>query len=334
MTTNEPQVDRQSADTPTPDSEAQAVSRSGFIAVVGKPNVGKSTLVNALIGHKVAIVSPKPQTTRRRILGVLTRSDVQMVFMDTPGIHQPKRALSHYMMREVETALKDCDVVLFVVELHRPPDEDDRRVAKRIAGLKQPKLMALNKSDLVEPQQVQEHITAHTSLIGAELPPLTELSGPARPAATYALPISSTRGDNLDKLFALLVQRLPVGPAYYPAGQYTDQPQQLLAAEFIREQALHFLDEEVPHSIAVVVDDWQERPNGVQYISATIFVERESQKGILIGKGGNMLKQIGAHARAAIEHELGRRVFLELWVKVRDDWRKDETWVRRLMSLE
>ncbi len=334
MTEHDPEANRQQIDAFLGANQSADVTHSGFIAVVGKPNVGKSTLVNALIGHKVAIVSPKPQTTRRRMLGVLTRDHVQMLFVDTPGIHQPKRALSRYMMREVESALKDCDVVLFVVELHRLPDDDDRRVAERIANLKQPKLMALNKSDLAEPQHLQAHINAHASLIGAELPPLTDVGGPLSPTATYALPISSTRGDNLDTLFALLRDRLPPGPAYFPPGQYTDQPQQWLAAEFIREQALHFLEDEVPHSVAVVIDDWQERPNGVQYISATLFVERESQKGILIGKGGAMLKQIGAHARAAIEHELGRRVFLELWVKVRDDWRKDDVLVRRLMNLE
>lgn len=314
--------------------------RSGYIAVVGKPNVGKSTLVNALIGHKVAIISPKPQTTRRRILGILTREDAQVLFLDTPGVHEPKQALNRYMMREVDAALKDCDAILFVTDVSRMPTDDDRRVAERIARLPQPKLLAMNKADLLDPRDVIEHVAAHEALL-----PSSEGSSakevPNRESATEQLSIfdvqssiltSGTRGDNLDKLLAMILKTLPYGPRYFPAGQFTDQNERFLVAEFVREQALHFLEQEVPHGIAVAIEEWQPRPNGVLYIAATVYVERESQKGILIGKGGEMLKKIGANARKEIERELGTKVYLELWAKVRPGWRRNDVWVARLMG--
>lgn len=308
--------------------------RSGYIAVVGKPNVGKSTLVNALIGHKVAIVSPKPQTTRRRILGILTRDDCQALFLDTPGIHEPKQALNRYMMREVEAALHDCDQILFVTDVSRLPSDEDRRVAERVAHLPQPKLLAMNKADLLDPRDVVEHVAAHEALL-----PATDATDerPADPAAAIfatrpAILTSGTRGDNLDRLLGSIVARLPFGPRYFPPGQATDQDQRFIAAEFIREQALHFLEEEVPHGIAVAIEEWEPRRNGVIYIAATLFVERESQKGILIGKGGTMLKKIGAGARREIERELGAHVYLELWVKVRERWRRDDALVARFLE--
>ena len=295
-----------------------AEHRSGYIAVVGKPNVGKSTLVNALVGHKVAIVSPKPQTTRRRIMGILTREDAQIIFMDTPGIHEPKHALNKYMMHEVENALGDCDAILFVVDVSAPPDDDDRRVAERIQNMPQPKVMALNKADLVDPNNLVAYTEGYQQLLGSENSMLT--SGVV------------IRAENLNELLAMLVAGLPAGPEFYPPEQYTDQPEKILAAELIREQALHFLEQEVPHAVAVSVDDYALRPNNTTFISATIFVERDSQKGILIGRGGGMLKRIGMEARREIEHMLGNKVYLELWVKVREAWRRDEGAVNDLLG--
>lgn len=298
--------------------EFPAGHRAGYVAVVGKPNVGKSTLVNALVGHKVAIVSPKPQTTRRRIMGILTRDDAQIIFLDTPGIHEPKMALNKFMMREVEGALSDCDAVLFVVDVSRPPDEDDLRVAERIRGLALPTVMALNKADLIAPENVVEHTRQYYELSGSENGMLT--SG------------VDIREENMSALLALLIAPLPNGPEFYPAEQYTDQPEKILAAELIREQALRFLDQEVPHAVAVSVDEFAPRPNNMIYIGATIYVERDSQKGILIGRGGQMLKKIGSESRREIERMLDNKVYLELWIKVREAWRRDENAVNDLLG--
>ena len=319
--------------------------RSGFVAVIGKPNTGKSTLVNALIGHKVAITSDKPQTTRRRILGILTQDEVQIVFVDTPGIHQARQALNRYMMSEVDEALGDCDAILFVVDVSRPPADDDRRIAERIVGMKQPKIVALNKSDVLDPRDVVANVAAYEALLPAgayaAAPAATEAvrqsMADAMPSSSLAsTPVtmltSATRGDNLDKLLAMIVAALPLGPQYFPDDQATDQTQHMLASEFIREQALRLLEQEVPHGVAVSIDEWQLRSADLVYIAATIYVERDSQKGILIGKGGAMLKKIGANARREIEHELGTKVFLELWVKVRKGWRKDDVLVRRFLE--
>ena len=299
-------------------SEVTQGHRSGYVAVVGKPNVGKSTLVNALVGHKVAIVSPKPQTTRRRIMGILTREDAQIIFVDTPGIHDPKHALNKYMMHEVENALSDCDAILFVVDVSTPPDESDQRVAQRIRKMPQPKIMALNKADLIDPLNVVEYTRLYHELFGSEDSMLT--SG------------VDVRVENLNELTAMLVAQLPEGPEFYPPEQYTDQPEKILAAELIREQALHFLEQEVPHAVAVSVDEYALRPNNTTYISATIYIERDSQKGILIGRGGQMLKRIGMESRREIERILGNKVYLELWVKVREAWRRDEGAVSELLG--
>lgn len=303
------------------DAEAMdfpAGHRAGYVAVVGKPNVGKSTLVNALVGHKVAIVSPKPQTTRRRIMGILTQDDAQIIFVDTPGIHEPKIALNKYMMREVDSALGDCDAVLFVVDVSTPPDEDDQRVAQRVRRLNTPVVMALNKADLIAPTNVVEHTRLYHELLGSELSILT--SG------------KDVRVENMTELLAMLIAALPNGPEFYPSDQYTDQPEKMLTAELIREQALRFLDQEVPHAVAVSVDEFAERPNNMIYIGATIYVERDSQKGILIGRGGQMLKRIGSESRREIERMIGNKVYLELWIKVREAWRRDEGAVNDLLG--
>ncbi|HEY3290588.1 MAG TPA: GTPase Era [Anaerolineae bacterium] len=292
--------------------------RSGYIAVVGKPNVGKSTLVNLLVGHKVAITSPKPQTTRRRIMGILSNDDAQVIFVDTPGFHDPKSALNQYMMREVENALSDCDAILFVVDVSQRPDVADVTVAERVKRMNQPVVMALNKADIVDPSRVGEHTAQYQAILGSEHTVLT--SG------------KDVRQENLNELLQLLVTQLPAGPELYPPDQYTDQPEKVLAAELIREQALHFLEQEVPHAVAVSVDDFAERPNHTLFISATIYVERDSQKGILIGKSGAMLKRIGMEARRETEKALGSKVYLELWVKVRPAWRRDEGAVNDLLG--
>ena len=305
------------------DGELSATHRSGFVAVVGKPNVGKSTLVNALIGHKVAITSNKPQTTRRRILGILTRDDLQILFVDTPGIHQAKQALNRYMMSEVDEALSDCDAILFVVDVSHPPSDDDQRVAEWINSMPQPKIMAMNKSDTLDPRAVVANVAAYEMLVDN-----TSVTG----HESRAMLTSATRGDNLDKLLVMVIAVMPLGPEYFPGDQATDQTERMLASEFIREQALRLLEQEVPHGIAVAIEEWQPRPNDVIYIAATIYVERDSQKGILIGKGGAMLKTIGVHARKEIQRELNTKVFLELWVKVREGWRKDDMLVRRFLE--
>ena len=331
---------------------AGANHKSGYVAVVGQPNVGKSTLVNALLGHKVAIVSPKPQTTRKRILGIHTQADAQVLFVDTPGIHQPKSALNKFMMREVEEALNDCDAILLVVDVSHPLREADRAIVARIARAGRPLLLAMNKADVLDPRDVVAHVEAYTSLITSNLQAvpgsanesLTGDGSPERPTADKKLTVeglwsndrailtSATRGDNLERILPMLFSVLPHGPEYYPADQVTDQTERVLAAEYVREQALRLLDQEVPHAIAVQIDDYIERKNGGAHIIATIFVERDSQKGILIGQGGRMLKQIGTQARKVIEEETGHKVFLELWVKVRDSWRRDENAITQLVG--
>ena len=299
-------------------TDTPEIHRSGYVAVVGRPNVGKSTLVNALIGHKVAIVSPKPQTTRRRILGILTRPDVQVLFMDTPGIHKPRSALNKFMMREVDTALDDCDTILFVVDVTAPPSAGDRYVAEKIKAAPQPKVLAMNKADRLKPVNVVEHTQQYQ-----------ELLGPVEEVEARSMLTSGVRGDNLDKILAMLVEALPEGPDFYPEDQYTDQTERVIAAELIREQTLLYMQQEVPHAIAVSIDEYEERANGNLFIAAVVYVERDTQKGILIGKGGEMLKKIGANARKQIEAETGRKVYLELWAKVREKWRDNSQFVEQ-----
>lgn len=289
--------------------------RSGFVAVVGRPNVGKSTLMNAYLGQKVAIVSPKPQTTRLRQLGILTTPDYQIVFVDTPGWHTPQHKLGEFMVETAARAIPDADVVLFIVDLSEPVTEEDRLLAQSIEehGGEAAVIMALNKADLLQPAEVGPRGDAFRELV---------------PAAESLL-LSAVRGDNRDELLGLIVDRLPEGPRYYPADQVTDIRTRDLAAELIREGALSLLHHEVPHAVAVMVDEFKERSQDLVYISATIFVEKESQKGILIGSRGSMLKRIGAEARAEIERVLGLQVYLDLWVKVRPRWRHDDRALRR-----
>jgi GTP-binding protein Era len=296
--------------------------RSGFVAVVGKPNVGKSTLMNAYLGQKIAIVSPKPQTTRTRLLGILTLkrergdpADAQIIFVDTPGIHQPLHKLGEYMVDAAVRAIPDADVVLYLVDVSRPPSDEDRQIADILHQQCQtPIILTLNKADLLPPDDPPPNLESYQALGQFE----------------DWLLVSAVRGDNLDFLLEAAIDRLPLGPRFYPEEQITDQHLRFMAAELIREQVIHHLRQEIPYSIAVMVDQFKERSEDLTYISANIFVERDTQKAIVLGRGGTMIKRIGAGARREIEDLLGTRVYLELWVKVRKKWRGDEEELRRL----
>ena len=286
---------------------------SGFVAVIGRPNAGKSTLLNRLLGQKIAIVSPRPQTTRRKQLGILTLPEAQIIFIDTPGINRPRQSLDKFMLATSTEAIGDADVILWIVDSSEMPDENDTRIAEMIQTHKSV-ILALNKSDRLKPAQVIRNTDAYRSLL---------------PAAEWML-ISATRGDNVgDKLLPMIIARLPEGPKYYDDDQITDFDLRQLAAELIRESALELLREEVPHGIFVEIEEFKEPPNKAARISAVIYVERENHKGIVIGKGGEMLKRIGTHASKEIEAQVENKVFLELHVKVRDDWRSDGNQVKR-----
>ncbi len=294
--------------------------KSGFAALIGRPNVGKSTLMNALLGQKVAIVSPRPQTTRNRILGILTQPYYQIIFMDTPGIHRPKHQLGRYMVATAQSAIPDADVILFMVDVSVEPTREDQDIARLITQrtTDAPVLLVLNKMDRLRPDRVEAHCEAYWGLGGTD--------------GGYQdwMMTTATTGDNLDKLLDQIVAALPEGPRYYPGDQITDQTERQITAELIREQVLRYTRQEVPHSVAVVVEEFKERSETLTYIGANIFVERNSQKGIIIGKRGAMLQKIGAAARKQIERFVGTNVYLELWVKVSEDWRRDEHRLRRL----
>jgi len=290
--------------------------RSGFVAVIGRPNVGKSTLMNQLLGHKVAIVSPRPQTTRTCIRGILTRPDAQIIFVDTPGLHKPLHKLGEVMVAAAASAIPDADVVLFVVDVSVIPTEEDQMIARMIRQrTSNPVILVLNKMDLLLPERVKPHTEAYWALV-------PDHAGWMMTIATEAV--------NLDKLLDMVIAHLPEGPRYYPGDLITDQTEREIAAELIREQVLRFTREEVPHSVAVVVEEYKERETGGVYIAATIYVEKESQKGILIGAGGQMLRRIGTAAREEIERMVGGKVYLDLWVKVSKNWRRDLQRVRRM----
>ena len=287
------------------EQQASKQFKSGFVAVIGRPNVGKSTLINTLIGQKIAIMSDKPQTTRNRILCILTRQDMQLVFLDTPGIHKPKDKLGEYMVKSAEGTLKEVDAILFVVDATEKMGPGERYIMERLEATKKPVILVVNKLDLIEREQALPIIANYTEKY--------EFAG--------VVPISAKEEINLDGLLEELKKYLPEGPQYYPEDMVTDQPERLIAAELVREKVLHLTRDEVPHSIAVECDEMTTRPNGDVYIRATIYVERESQKGIVIGAKGTLLKEIGALARQDIQNLLGSRVYLDLWVKVKKDWR-------------
>ncbi len=291
------------------------MSKSGFISVVGRPNVGKSTLVNALVGEKVAITSPRPQTTRNVIRGVLTVADppTQYVFVDTPGLHRPRTALGERLNRLVYGSLAETDLVLFVIDATQPIGPGDRLIAERLLEAGTPTVVAVNKVDRSKPNEVAEQ--------------LIKASG--WDFSAY-VPISALNGDGLEPLLAELTGLLEEGPWFFPQDVHTDQPESLLVAELIREKFLHRLREELPHSLAVVPGDIEVRDNGVVYVPATIYVERSSQKGIVIGKGGELLSKAGAAARADLEKLFGATVYIELRVKVEKDWQRREQTLDRL----
>ncbi len=290
--------------------------RSGLIAVVGKPNVGKSTLINRILGHKIAAVSPKPQTTRKRQLGILTEAAMQMVFVDTPGLHLPRHKLGEYMVKIAEAAFRDADVILLLYDVSQPPDRADQHIAETVTRLRgeTPVVLALNKVDLVAPDQLEARSSAYTALV----------------QPTQALPISALTGAGIDALLADLAARLPEGPRYFPADQLSEVNMRFIAAEIIREKVMLHTEEEVPHSVAVEIDSYREAAPDVTLISAVLYVERDSQKGIVIGKGGAMIKQIGTDARRELEALTETRVHLDLRVKVLKDWRRDPRIMSRL----
>ncbi|NPV29215.1 MAG: GTPase Era [Firmicutes bacterium] len=288
--------------------------KSGFVSIIGRPNVGKSTLLNRIVGRKIAIVSEKPQTTRNRILGVFSTGEAQVVFLDTPGIHKPRHKLGEYMVKVAEKALEEVDLVLYVVDAAVPPGSGEEYILARLSRVKTPVVLVPNKIDLVK-----KH----------ELLPLIEWFS-ARTPFLAVVPVSALTGENLEELKKVIVENLPEGPFYYPPEMVTDQPERFIAGEIVREKVLLLTREEVPYSVAVVVDEMQLRPNQVLYLAAVIFVERESQKAILIGKGGRMLKEIGRLARLELEAIFGNQVYLDLWVKVKKGWRDDEIALRSL----
>ena len=286
--------------------------KSGFIAVIGRPNVGKSTLINSLIGQKIAIMSDKPQTTRNRILCILTRPEAQIVFLDTPGIHKPKHKLGEYMVKAAEGTLKEVDAIFFVVDATEKMGPGEYYILERLQATAKPVILVVNKLDLIEKEQVLPIISHYTD----------------KYPFVGVVPISAKEETNLDALIEEVEKYLPEGPQYYPEDMVTDQPERLIVAELVREKALQLTRDEVPHAIAVDVDEMKVRDNGDTYIRATIYVERDSQKGILIGAKGSMLKEIGRLARVDIEMLLGTRVFLDLWVKVKKDWRDRDSVLR------
>ena len=278
--------------------------RSGFVALVGKPNVGKSTLLNAYLGSKVSIVSPKPQTTRIAVRGILNRDDAQVIFVDTPGLHQPKSRLGEYMVEAARRAIPNADVICFVVDATEPPSTQDRRIAELVKRSRKPAILVLNKVDIARQADV---ILQRYRELG---PWDTEVA------------VSAQRSEGLPGLLEEIVGRLPYGPRLFPADQVSDVPEREHVAELVREKVLLNTQQEVPHGVAVEVEEWEVRGERL-YIRATVNVEREGHKGIIIGENGQMLKKIGAAARYEIERALGREVFLDLWVKVRKDWRSD-----------
>lgn len=284
--------------------------KSGFVAVLGRPNVGKSTLINQLMGTKIAATSPWPQTTRKSQMGILSLDHAQIIFVDTPGFHQPIHKLGEKMVKEALKTLEECDLCLLLVDLSEEPSEEDRMLAQALIKTKRnlPVVLALNKADVNSTEKNDINLRLYQEII----------------ATADMVQISATRGDNMEELIGLIVSHLPEGPPFFPEDQLTDLYEREIAADLIREALLYNLRAEVPHSIAVRIDEFKDRDENTTYIAATLFVERNSQKGIVIGQGGEKLKKIGIDARRKIEDLTGRSVYLSLRVKVRKNWRNDE----------
>lgn len=289
--------------------------KSGFVTIVGRPNVGKSTLMNKLIGEKISIISNKPQTTRNTIQTILTKENYQIVFLDTPGMHKPKHKLGEYMVKMANKTLNEVDLILFLIT----PDEEvgvgDRYIMEQLKRVKTPVVLVINKVDTVRPENIARTIENYIK----EFP------------FNDVVPISALNGKNVDELERLLVEKIPNGPQYFPSDMVTDQPEKFIVSEIIREKILRNLEEEVPHGTAVeIISMKQDKRKKLININATIYCEKDSHKSILIGKGGLMLKKIGQTAREDIEALLGSKVYLELWVKVKKDWRDTNSTLREL----
>lgn len=280
--------------------------KSGFISIIGRPNVGKSTFLNHVVGQKIAIMSDKPQTTRNKVQGVVTTDDAQMIYIDTPGIHKPKHKLGDFMVKVARNTLAEVDIIMFMVNAEEKIGPGDRFILEMLKNTETPVFLIINKIDLIHPDKLLEIIISYQSEYDfAEI-----------------VPISALNGNNTDRLLETLKTYLPEGPKYYPDDQVTDHPERFIISEFIREKVLHATREEIPHSIAVVIEKIErEDDRNMINVMATIIVERDSQKGIVIGKKGALLKEIGTKSRRDIEMLLGSKVFLELWVKVQKDWR-------------
>lgn len=283
--------------------------KSGFVAIVGRPNVGKSTLLNRIVGQKIAIMSDKSQTTRNKIQGVYTTDEAQIVFIDTPGIHKPKHRLGDFMVATAYSAMREVDIVMFMVSADMKRGRGDDLIIERLKQSSVPVYLVINKIDTIHPDELLEVIDDYSKQMDfAEI-----------------VPISATEGNNFERLMETLVAQMPEGPQYFPEDQVTDHPERFIVSELIREKVLFFTRDEVPHSVAVTIESMKRNENNKIEIQATIIVERDSQKGIIIGKGGKMLKLIGTKARLDIENLLGSKVYLELWVKVQKDWRDKKT---------
>jgi GTP-binding protein Era len=283
--------------------------RSGFVALIGRPNVGKSTLMNLFIGEKISIVSNKPQTTRNKIRSILTGDGFQIVFLDTPGMHQPATKLGDYMLKSAVDALNEADAVIYMVEPKAKPHDGDKAIIERLANVESPVFLAINKTDSVDKPELLKVIDAYRGLYGfADI-----------------FPVSALKADNTDALLSAVKKALPEGPQYFPEDMITDQPERYIISEIIREKALLLLQDEIPHGVAVAIETMRPRGDGgIVDIQATIFCERENHKAIVIGKNGSMLKRIGSMARHDAERLLGSRIFLELWVKSKKNWRDND----------
>ncbi|UXR77329.1 MULTISPECIES: GTPase Era [unclassified Staphylococcus] len=292
--------------------------KSGFVTIIGRPNVGKSTFVNRVIGHKIAIMSDKAQTTRNKIQGVMTQDDAQIIFLDTPGIHKPKHKLGDYMMKVAKNTLSEIDAVMFMVNANEEIGRGDQYIMEMLKSVKTPVFLVLNKIDLVHPDELMPKIEKYQSYMSfAEI-----------------IPISALEGHNVDHFLNVLKSYLPEGPQYYPDGQISDHPEQFVVSELIREKILQTTSEEIPHSIGVNVERMIQETEDRVHVEAVIYVERDSQKGIVIGKGGKKLKEIGKRARLDIEHLLGSKVYLDLWVKVQKDWRNKSQFIKQMGYVE
>jgi GTP-binding protein Era len=291
-----------------------AAFRAGYVALVGRTNVGKSTLLNALVGDKVAIISPRPQTTRRRLLGIVTTESAQAVIVDTPGFHHPKTTLGRAMVATARRAIPDSDLVVWVVDVSRPPTQEDAGIADAVRRSGRPVVLVMNKSDLLAPEDVLERTALFAALAGSD---------------RWTLTIART-GHNVDRVWRMVEELLPSGMPFFPPDQLTDKTERAQASELIREAALRLLRQEVPHGIEVVITEWDSRPHGIVHVSAEVIVERESHKAIVIGAGGHTIRDLGTSARRSIEAMLESRVYLELHVKVRPGWRQSPSELRRL----